>query len=58
LEPATPTGAASRGETPEIQIEGKRRKVGFLNPEAGLINIKDPVPDGSWRKARHGVDLG
>jgi len=36
--------AMLRGETPEIQIEGKTRKVGFLNPEAGLINIKDPVP--------------
>jgi 5,10-methylenetetrahydromethanopterin reductase len=36
--------AMLRGETPEIQIEGKTRKVGFLNPEAGLINIKDPIP--------------
>src|SRR5260370_17337566 len=33
-----------RGETPEILIEGKARKVGFLNPETGLINIKDPIP--------------
>jgi 5,10-methylenetetrahydromethanopterin reductase len=31
------------GETPETQIEGKRRKIRFLNPDAGLINIKDPV---------------
>src|SRR6266478_2766072 len=38
-----------RGETPEILIEGKARKVGFLNPETGLINIKDPDP---------GLDLG
>jgi 5,10-methylenetetrahydromethanopterin reductase len=36
--------AMLRGETPEIQIEGKTRKVGFLNPETGLINIKDPIP--------------
>ena len=36
--------AMLRGETPEIQIEGKTRKVGFLNPEAGLINIKDSIP--------------
>jgi 5,10-methylenetetrahydromethanopterin reductase len=32
--------AMLRGETPEIRIEAKTRKVGFLNPEAGLINIK------------------
>src|SRR5207342_2295881 len=25
------------------QIEGKLRKIRFLNPDAGLINIKDPV---------------
>jgi 5,10-methylenetetrahydromethanopterin reductase len=36
--------AMLRGETPEIRIEGTARKVGFLNPEAGLINIKDPIP--------------
>src|ERR1700719_4603153 len=36
--------AMLRGETPEILIEGKARKVGFLNPETGLINIKDPIP--------------
>jgi 5,10-methylenetetrahydromethanopterin reductase len=36
--------AMLRGETPEIRIEGKARKVGFLNPEAGLINIRDPIP--------------
>ncbi len=36
--------AMLRGETPEIRIEAKTRKVGFLNPEAGLINIKDPIP--------------
>jgi 5,10-methylenetetrahydromethanopterin reductase len=36
--------AMLRGETPEIRIEGKTRKVGFLNPETGLINIKDPIP--------------
>lgn len=36
--------ALLRGETPEISIEGKTRKVGFLNPDTGLINIRDPIP--------------
>ena len=40
--------AMLRGETPEIRIEAKTRKVGFLNPEAGLINIKDPIPVSIW----------
>jgi 5,10-methylenetetrahydromethanopterin reductase len=31
------------GETLETDIEGKRRKIRFLNPDAGLINIQDPV---------------
>src|SRR3954452_1644596 len=31
-------------ETVETPIEGKRRKIRFLNPEVGLINIKDPIP--------------
>jgi 5,10-methylenetetrahydromethanopterin reductase len=31
------------GETLETEIEGKRRKIRFLNPDAGLINIQDPV---------------
>jgi 5,10-methylenetetrahydromethanopterin reductase len=30
-------------ETLEVAIEGKRRKIRFLNPEFGLINTKDPV---------------
>jgi len=30
-------------ETPELQIDGKRRRVRFLNPELGLINTRDPV---------------
>ncbi len=33
-----------RGETPEIRIEGKTRKVRFLNPDAKLINIDDEMP--------------
>jgi 5,10-methylenetetrahydromethanopterin reductase len=33
-----------RGEKPELRIEGKTRKVGFLNPETGLINIDDDIP--------------
>jgi 5,10-methylenetetrahydromethanopterin reductase len=32
------------GDTVETQIEGKRRKLRFLNPEIGLFNIKDPIP--------------
>jgi 5,10-methylenetetrahydromethanopterin reductase len=31
-------------ETIETPIEGKRRKIRFLNPEIGLINTKDPIP--------------
>jgi 5,10-methylenetetrahydromethanopterin reductase len=31
------------GETLETKLEGKLRKIRFLNPDAGLINIKDPV---------------
>ena len=31
-------------ETVETSIEGKRRKIRFLNPEIGLINTKDPIP--------------
>src|SRR3954467_12571435 len=30
-------------ETLETTIEGKRKKIRFLNPDAGLFNIKDPV---------------
>ncbi|HYU12630.1 MAG TPA: LLM class flavin-dependent oxidoreductase [Stellaceae bacterium] len=32
------------GETVETQVEGKRRKIRFLNPEIGLFNTKDPIP--------------
>src|SRR6476620_2988516 len=32
------------GETVETPIEGKRRKIRFLNPEVGLFNIKDLIP--------------
>src|SRR5437868_9556687 len=32
------------GETVETPIEGKLRKIRFLNPEIGLINNKDPIP--------------
>jgi 5,10-methylenetetrahydromethanopterin reductase len=31
------------GETPELEIEGKRRKITFLNPELKLINLRDEV---------------
>ncbi|HXU88118.1 MAG TPA: LLM class flavin-dependent oxidoreductase, partial [Methylomirabilota bacterium] len=32
------------GETLEWTFEGKRRKIRFLNPEVGAINIRDPIP--------------
>ena len=32
------------GETVETAIEGKRRKLRFLNPEIGLFNTADPIP--------------
>jgi 5,10-methylenetetrahydromethanopterin reductase len=35
--------AMLRGETVELAIEGKQRKVTFLDPSLGLINIADPV---------------
>jgi 5,10-methylenetetrahydromethanopterin reductase len=31
------------GETLETDVEGKQRKIRFLNPDAGLFNLKDPV---------------
>src|SRR5438067_3295739 len=31
-------------ETVETPVEGKRRKIRFLNPEIGLINTKNPIP--------------
>jgi 5,10-methylenetetrahydromethanopterin reductase len=30
-------------ETPEFKVEGRRRRIRFLNPELGLINTRDPV---------------
>jgi len=32
------------GQTLEWTFEDKRRKIRFLNPELGVINIKDPIP--------------
>jgi 5,10-methylenetetrahydromethanopterin reductase len=32
------------GETLDWEFEGKRRKIRFLNPEIGAINIKDKIP--------------
>jgi 5,10-methylenetetrahydromethanopterin reductase len=32
------------GRTVEWEFEGKRRKIRFLTPEIGAINIKDPIP--------------
>ena len=31
-------------ETVETEIEGKQRKIRFLNPEIGLINTDDAIP--------------
>jgi 5,10-methylenetetrahydromethanopterin reductase len=33
-----------RGETVELAVEGKRRKIRLMNPELGLINVTDPIP--------------
>jgi 5,10-methylenetetrahydromethanopterin reductase len=33
-----------RGETADLRIEGRTRKIRFLNPEAGLINIDGEIP--------------
>jgi 5,10-methylenetetrahydromethanopterin reductase len=33
-----------RGETVEWTHEGERRKIRFLDPEAGLIDIRHPIP--------------
>ena len=32
------------GDTLEWDFEGKRRKIRFLDPDIGAINIKDPIP--------------
>jgi 5,10-methylenetetrahydromethanopterin reductase len=32
------------GETLECTLEGLRRKIRFLNPEIGAVNIVDPIP--------------
>jgi 5,10-methylenetetrahydromethanopterin reductase len=33
-----------RGETVEMELEGKRRSICFMNLELGLINVEDPIP--------------
>ncbi len=33
-----------KGETVEWDFEGKQRKIRFLNPDLGLINVEDEVP--------------
>jgi 5,10-methylenetetrahydromethanopterin reductase len=56
--------ALLNGETTEAEVDpGVRKKLRFLNPELGLINIKDPVrlhisalgPKGRQMVARHGA---
>ena len=32
------------GETLEWDFEGKRRKIRFLSPEIGVVNVRDPIP--------------
>src|SRR6266513_5060894 len=32
------------GDTLEWDFEGKRRKIRFLSPELGVVNVKDPIP--------------
>ena len=32
------------GDTLEWTFEGRRRKIRFLNPELGAINVRDPIP--------------
>jgi 5,10-methylenetetrahydromethanopterin reductase len=32
------------GETVEWTVEGRRRKMRFLNPEIGVVDVKDPIP--------------
>jgi 5,10-methylenetetrahydromethanopterin reductase len=32
------------GDTPEWTFEGKRRKIRFLSPEIGVVNVRDPIP--------------
>ncbi len=38
-----------RGETVDWDFEGKDRKIAFLNPDLGLINIEDDIP--TWISA-------
>ena len=33
-----------KGEIVEWEYEGRRHKIRFLNPEFGMINVKDPIP--------------
>src|SRR5689334_10361677 len=32
------------GETLEWDFEGQRRKIRFLSPEIGVVNMRDPIP--------------
>src|ERR671938_510494 len=32
------------GETLEWTFEGTRRKIRFLSPELGVVNLRDPIP--------------
>jgi 5,10-methylenetetrahydromethanopterin reductase len=32
------------GDTVEWDFEGKRRKIRFLSPDIGVVNVKDPMP--------------
>jgi 5,10-methylenetetrahydromethanopterin reductase len=45
------------GETAEMELEGRQRHVRFLNPEAGMINIDDPIPVHVSALGRRGREL-
>src|SRR5262249_33514923 len=32
------------GDTLERSFEGKRRKIRFLSPQVGVVNVSDPIP--------------
>ena len=49
--------ALLRNETVETEIEGKKRKIRFLNPELGLINTRDPVKLHISAYGPRGMDL-
>ena len=43
VRPASCSGLLA-GETLEWTFEGQRRKIRFLSPEVGVVNLRDPIP--------------